>query len=960
MKINFFNQRKTLIAVLFFFTFFVSTSFLSANSGSISGKVVDSESGTPLRSATIMVKNTKLGAFSDVKGEYKLRNLKPGVYSLKVSYVGYVPKEIENIEVPSAQEVNITVVLQPESKMTEEVIVDAVRLNDNQAAILAMRKNATNVSDGISIEEIKKLPDSDAGQSLKRVTGVTLVDNKFIYIRGVSERYSNTTLNGAAVTTTEPDKKAFSYDIFPSDLLENVSVVKSFTPDLPGNFAGGLVQLNTTNFPDKFSVKFSASSSFNTNVTAKTDAFFYSPGGSTDWLGFDDGTRALPSGFPSNRREIDLLRTSSYNPYDTTGAKEKYENVAKLFNSKAWRHDRKTVSPLDNRSFNLSFSNAYDIAEDSRFGIISSLNYGNSYSLNLLERNRLTANGSEFYLAQGTQATRSVNIGGLLNLAVKLGPNHQIGFKNVYSRSADDEATQLEGQDVAYQYLDYKNFSTHYTQKELYSAQLNGDHNIFTNNTLVEWRFGYSKSQRDEPDYRRLKFARQLADAQKNPSTPYSPELVYTEYGDGARVGRFYSNLNDNIFSGALNVTIPLGPMKFKVGLLSENNDRDFHARSLTIITPPHGLADDIDSILYDYKNPDRIFAPENFRVDDGFRISEDSKLMDSYTANENIWAGYVMMDLPFKLLTQDLRFIGGIRYENSHQRLNSYMINDEKIEVNNITRDLLPSINFIWKANELTNLRLSYSRTLTRPTFREYAPFAFFDFLTQYLVRGNPDLVRALIDNYDLRYELFPEVGEVISVGVFYKTFENAIEETIFPQQSEISRTFDNADGSARNYGIEFEIRKNLGTIFNFLSNFTINVNLALIKSEITVLQGGKGTEDTRQMWGQSPYTFNVGLFYYEPELKTSVNLGYNVYGRRIIQVAQQGIYTFKDPHIYELPRNMLDLSIIQPIFSNMELKLSLKNLLNEKLTYEQGGKRVDLNNLGTDISFGISYKIQ
>ncbi len=952
-------QRKTVITVFIFLTIFLSQHLL-ANTGSISGKVVDSESGTPLRSATIMVKDTKLGAFSDVKGEYKLRNLKPGVYSLKVSYVGYLPKEIENIEVPSSQEVNITVVLQPETRMTEEVVVDAVRLNDNQAAILAMRKNASNVSDGISIEEIKKLPDSDAGQSLKRVTGVTLVDNKFIHIRGVSERYSNTTLNGAAVTTTEPDKKAFSYDIFPSDLLENISVVKSFTPDLPGNFAGGLVQLNTTNFPDRFSLKFSTSTTFNTNVTGKSDAFIYSPGGSTDWLGFDDGTRALPSDFPANRREIDQLRTSSYNPYDTTGAKERYESIARKFNSKAWRQDRKTINPLDNRSFSVSYSDAYDLAEDSRFGIVSSFNYGNAYSINLLERNRLTATGSKFYGAGGIQATRSVNLGGLLNFAFKLGPDHQIGIKNIYTRSADDEATQLSGQDSAYQFLDYKNFSTHYTQKELYSAQLNGDHNLFSNNTLLEWRFGYSRSHRDEPDFRRLRFARQLADIQDNPSTPYSPEIVYTEFGDGARVGRFYSNLNDNIFSGAINLTIPIGLMKIKVGVLSENNERDFNARSITIITPPQGLADDIDSLLYDYNNPDRIFAPENFRVDDGFRISEDSKLMDSYTASESLLAAYLMLDLPFKLFDQDIRFIGGVRYENSRQTLYSYQINDEKIEVNNNNKDILPSINFIWKADEQTNLRLSYSRTLTRPTFREYAPFAFFDFLTQYLVRGNPNLVRSMIDNYDLRYELFPQVGEVLSVGVFYKTFENAIEETIFPQQSEVARTFANAEGIARNFGVEFELRKNLGTIFSFLDNFTFNFNLTLIKSEITVPQGGKGTEDVRQMWGQSPYTFNLGLFYYQPDSKTSVNLGYNIYGRRIIQVAQQGIYSFDDPHIYEMPRNMLDMSIVQPIFSNMELKLSVRNLLNEKLTMKQNDKTVDLNNLGTDISFGISYKIQ
>lgn len=969
---------STLSIVLFLSLLIIPTTFLQAqksSNGNITGKLIDGLSGEALRSGTVQLLGTKKGAYSDVKGEFRLKDVAAGTYSVKVSYIGYNPKEITGIVVKAGETVNLgNIVLESSVKMTQEVVVEAERTKDNQAAILALRKNAAQVSDGISAEEIKRLPDSDAGQSLKRVSGVTVVNDKFVYVRGVSERYSNTTLNGAALATTEPDKKAFAFDMFPSEFLQDVNIAKSFTPDLPGNFAGGLVQLNTVDFPDGFAFKVSVSSNINSNYSGKENKFLTSPGGDNDWLASDDGTRALPNSVPATRRDFNDLQRRANDPFDTTGAAQTYESMSKSFSSNLLKRENSTVDYLGNRGIGLSLANKFEIGESSAFGLIASFNYDNSHSYNDLSRNGYLASFDTLYTLEGLQTNAFTGWGGLFNLAFKSG-SHSLNFKNVYNRSAETDMVNLEGKDIGYQFFELKNFSTQYVEKTLYTGTLGGEHffGLGDNNLLVNWRGGYSNSERDEPDFRRMKFARSLADVEFDPNTKFSPDFVQTQQGDGSRLGRFYSNLTDEAITGGLDLTFDLAMLKttdanasfkiespkIKIGTLYETRKREFSARSMTILKPDV-LDEDIDTILYDWQNPERIFDEDNFRYTGGFLMGEDSKLSDSYDAEEELMAFYFMLDIPFSFSGIDLRFIGGVRYEDNLQKLNSHLINDQPVEVNQKNQDLLPSINLIWKIDNQSNLRASASQTLTRPSLREFAPFSFFDFLQQALVQGNPNLVRALIQNYDLRYEYFPNPGEVLSASIFYKSFDNAIEETIFPQQSELTRTFDNSDGKANNYGIEFEIRKNLGFISSALTNLFANINLALINSQITVKQGGEGTEDTRSMWGQSPYSLNVGLYYVIPDWKTAINLGYNKYGKRIIQVAQQGIYQAEDPHVYELPRDMVDMSIIQPIGEQFEIKLAIKDLLNQSLVWEQSGRKVATNLKGTSISLGLSATIR
>lgn len=933
---------------------------LYSENGILSAKIIDGESNKPMKGATIRILNSKFGTYSDINGDFKIRNIPNGIYTCQVSFIGYETYVSNKVEIIHDKETTLnTIILKPSQKMLEEIVVEANFVNDNSVSSLTQRQKANSVSDGLSAEEISQNSDGDAGNALKRVSGITLVDNKHLYIRGVSERYSNTTLNGATLTSTEPDKKTFAFDMFPSEFLQNIQVSKSFTPDMPGNFAGGLVQLNTIDFPTAQSLKISYSTNFNTNTNMLENQFFASKGGSLDWLGMDDGSRALSNIIPNSRREIDNLRNKSLDPFDNTGAKEKYQNLIRSFNDKNLDLNRSTIGPLSNSGINFLYSDIFKVA-DNDLGIISSVNYSNTFRLQDINRNALMADGSNFYVSNGVQSIRNINWGAMLNISYKFGTNHSISLRNMYNRSADDESSIISGQDSAYQFRDYKNFSSQWVEKYLLSSQLVAKH-YFPNlyNTELEWRLSFSHSSRYEPDFRRIKFDRDLYEIEYNPSLKYEPLFVQTEYGDPNRLGRFYSDLGDKAIAIAYDYIIPINNMKIKIGSLYEDRKRHFNARSFAIIPPTLGsdYGDDIKAVINDINNLNGIFDNDNFRVDDGFRISEGSKLSDQYSASEGLFASYFMIDMPLSILAEDLRFIGGVRYEDNSQILNSFNINDQPLKIEQLTNNFLPSLNLIWKLKNNSNLRLAFSHTITRPSLREFAPFQFYDFINQVNITGNPNLKQSLIQNYDLRYEYFPNPGEVISLSLFAKNIANAIEETIFPQQSELTKTFANSIGVANNIGIEFELRKNLEFISNFLDDFSINFNLSLINSEIELSQGG--VNEKRAMWGQSPYSINVALYYFNAVSETAVNLTYNTFGKRIIQVAQVGLYNFSDPHIYEMPRNLLDLSISQTITNSFEVKLSIKDILNEYLVWLQGGNKVAATYTGTNISMSFGFKI-
>lgn len=896
--------------------------------GICSGKILDKETGEEIIGALVVVQGTKLGTTTGTDGRYEIKNIPPGSYTLRFSYIGYVPQTVTQVDIQPGKRATLDVVLTQESVIGQEVVVRADVIRSGEGALLAERRRAIAIGDGISAEQIKRAPDATSGDALKRVTGITLVDNKFVFIRGTSERYSNTTLNGATLSSVEPEKRSFSFDMFPSNLLENIVISKTFTPDMQGDFSGGNIQLTTIDFPDDFTMRVSVGNSFNTNSTTQSMTTYR--GGSTDWLGIDDGTRALPSNLPSDftRGIIPVEEQQAY---------------ARRFPDN-W--SMKTIKAPFNKSMDISIGNAYSVFEESQFGFVAALTYRNNYSHSQLERNDYEADRPK-YLYTGVKDAFSVLWGTMANISFKMNPFHKFSLRNVYNRTADDEVVMLEGL-----YNDrpslVKNIGFRYTERSIASTQVIGEH-VFAdvNDLRLQWRAAYSQSYRSEPDGRRVGYA-------KDATEPDEPYYAVVDYQAQTRSGgRFYSSLNDIVRNYAVDITLPIETIKLKIGGLYEDKDRSFNSRLIAFVRPMPGEPFDRSLLLYAV---DSLFRPENVKSN-GFRISEYSNGSNNYTAGYSEVAYYAMADVPFTLFAQNFRLNVGARVENFIQRVSSFYLDNSPINKSVQNVDVLPSVNFTYSLAENTNLRLAYSQTVNRPELRELAPFPYYDFTTQLTVYGNDKLRRALIRNYDVRWELFPNPGELLSVSYFYKKLTDAIEMVNVPGSALGSdRTFDNANGV--NYGYEIEFRASLRHLSTVLSNFALTGNYTRVNSKVTTLTGIGLEKKDRPLQGQSPYMVNLSLLFSLPEYGFSTSVMFNKFGERISEAS-----TLASEDIREMPRNVVDLTLTKTLFQHYELKFSVKDLLHEAQVFKVKQGTTDQiarsNSVGTTYSLGISYKL-
>jgi TonB-dependent receptor len=580
-------------------------------------------------------------------------------------------------------------------------------------------------------------------------------------------------------------------------------------------------------------------------------------------------------------------------------------------------------------------------------GFVTALSYKSSFENVAIERNEYEASGEPRFAYKGNEYTYSVLWGGLLNFSYKLSEFHKLSFKNTYSRTADDEITELSGAQFTDAGSQQYQTAFRFVSRSVYSGQLFGDH-FFPSicGMQVQWRAFTSLSTRNEPDYRRVMYARELGS-----SDPFTAVLGFQ--ANLKNGGRFYSDLTDKTKGIGLDVSLPLLEAKLKAGGLFEKKDRDFSSRLIGIIVNGRGNGFTESSL---YALPlESIFAPENFRRN-GFSIDEYQSGTNNYSAGQTLAASYVMLDVSLPMFGNDFRLVGGARLEHSTQTVNSLDVSGTKeINVELDNADVLPSVNLIYKLNGASNVRFAFSQTVNRPELRELAPFAYYDFNTQTSIRGNESLQRALIQNYDVRFEAFPEFGEMLSASFFYKKLTNAIEQVVVSGSALGSeRTFANAD-QAKNYGFELETRFSLKHLGGYFSNFTLTANYSWIKSSVDVLS----TETTvarrdRPLQGQSPYMFNLGLLFVEPSLGTSVNLLYNTFGERIIEVA-----TAYEEDVIEEPRDVIDITVAQTLFQQYELKVSVKDLLHQEQVFRQGDKKARSNSKSTALSIGISFKL-
>ncbi len=927
---NYFNSgfMYRIIFVLLVFLLLALVQGYAQVTGSISGSVIDNVSGEKLISATVQIVGSQQGTMTDLEGNYILRNLKPGTYKLKVSYVSYSPVIVENVVVKENQNTKIDFQMVEQSTKMQEIVVSAEKINSNENAILRIQKSSVNIVDGLSLELIKKVNSSDGAEALKRMTGVTVSDGKYAFIRGVGDRYNNTQLNESNLPSTDPEKKSFSYDLIPSNIIENMITSKTFTPDKPGDFSGGLIQIKTIDFPPDFLFSFSATGSYNTATSFKTYKSY--EGGAKDYLGYDDGTRSMPNTINGQK-----VTRGNYSDAELNEIGLSFKNNWNTKNEK---------SPL-NGSYKLSFGNRYNFEDDKTFGYVASLSYSSAFEIKDIEKNNYTFEGPR-YQYKGTNFNQSIFLSGLLNIGFKFTPNSKISLKNIINQVSDNDITSVKGN---YYYTEQVRdiTSLKYLSRSLFSSQLQGEHFIDLLNGLnFDWNFNYAVSKREEPDARRFVYARDMLE----PQEPFRCLL------DQSLTTRFYGNLDDKNYGFSSNFLLKaqdgfLMP-NIKTGINIDYKERDFGARSFGFRNIAGGDFLREEEVLL--KPISEIFVSQNFG-NKFIEVNEITKPSDSYTSDQLIVGTYLMFDFKF----DNLRIVTGLRYENSNQNLYTTTQTGDKLDIKNKYDDFLPALSLTFSLNESSNLRFAFSNTLARPEFREIAPFSYFDFISNEIVVGNEKLKRSKITNVDFRYEFYPSIGEIMALSFFYKHFNDPIEEVLLASSGfEPLRSFENSE-MANNYGFELEVRKNFGFISSSLIDLSFIGNYTVIESKIKLNNANGFQQSERALQGQAPTILNLGLYYDNAKFGLSSNVVYNKLGDKISKVGYAGL-----GDIIEEGRDQIDFSISKSLPGYFNIKFVVKDLLAQDVRFMQktSGEDVLAENYkrGRSIYLGFSYDVK
>ncbi len=945
-------HNKQILSVLF--TLLASLSAFS-QSGKITGKLVNGSTGDVLIGASILLNGSTRGTTTDQNGTYSFSNLKPGTYSITCSYVGLEKKTVEAIVVKANEVTTQDVVLSVAA--STEIIIRSNRINkDNTSALLLTQKNSPNFSDGISAEAIRRTPDRSTSDVLKRISGAAIQDDKFAIIRGINDRYNAAFINGAPLPSSESDKKSFAFDIFPSNILDNLVILKTATPDQTAEFGGGIINITTKSIPDKDFQTISFGLGFNTNSTFKTQKYYKH--GRWDFLGLDDGGRELPFNFPNKEQYKSL----------TFDEKGKFGKALGVYD---WKLYSGFTTP------NISFQYATGITMQKKgkdfFGGILSITYNRSYDSYAGQRNtwEATVNSPIPSIQIGNYKdrvyTQETLLGVLANFSFKLNNFNTVSFKNLLSINSDDRVVLREGwSDFQANDIYDRNTAYWFTSNFIVNSQVTGEHFIKAAKLKVNWIGSYSNIKRNIPNLRRMQYRGSLATGEYFANIDQGISAIT----EGAGI-HFFSKNGEILYSGKVDISraFSIGKLikhEIKTGLNYQNRDRDFDARTLQVLRYQIPNTNSFDPSILKLPVED-IFDKTNFgklgRGKTGFLIEDGSQARDGYNGVSTTLAFYGMMDTR---VGKFARFIYGARLEDFKQTLTSLGAGfNDTVKVFNNQYRFFPSVSGVFSLTKKINLRLAYSETVNRPEFRELAPFVFYDIAQNLSISGNPLLKNSLIYNTDFRLEFYPGRSQLVSFSVFNKEFKYPIEIFIIPATTNFA-TYDFVE-NANVRGAEFEFRTIIGPIFNIdkgpLSNLTLFSNLAIIKSEVSLL-GGTVANAKRRLQGQSPYIINGGLTYLDADKGYSFNLIANRVGPRILALGGNGT-----PDYFENARTVVDFQAACTLKKNLELKLNVRDLLAQQLVFFQDFNAnnkyepdVDLifgaRNFGRVFSLNISYK--
>lgn len=905
-------------------------------SGVLAGRVVSTEDGTAIENARVFVSGTPVEARTDGEGRFRIE-VPRGEYSVSVLHSEFATRTVEGVTIERDAETRRDFELPPAGLELAEYVVVEPYIEGSVSSVIAEQREGAGVANIIGTEQFSRSGDGDAGSALSRVTGLTLVGGEFIFVRGLGERYSSTLLNGSNVPSPDPTRKVVPMDLFPTGVIESIRVQKSYSPDLPGDFGGGVVEIRTRGIPERDFLDLSASIGGRQGTTFDNGLTY--EGGDRDFLGMDDGTRELPRAVAEALEDGGSLAAEG--PFNPDGlSAEELEAIGESF-PVIYEVDRERFGP--DLGVSVEGGKLFDFGNDWTAGFTAAGMWSDGYETRTEERRSFIPLGDGSLRSNDDyeieRSTRNIELSGYLAAGLEYGENHRLDLTSMILRQTEDETFVQEGfnldEDGIVRFTELE-----WEERELLSHQVRGEHTLgFLGDMQLEWDYNDSRARRDVPDQRRYRY---------DPDN--ESDFIFSRRSDN--IVRRFSNLVDEGNDYGFDLGVPFGAGWFSaelaVGARRLDKSRDSSIRRFQF--------DGVNRLPFDLRrdeNPEAFFNPE-FIGPGGVVIKDATRATDNYTASLDVEARYANLDMTF---LERLRLAAGVRLEDWEQNVTTFeLLNPDATPVvaDLSADDRLPAFSATWYLTDNQQVRASYAETIVRPDFKELSPSPFTDPVLNREVIGNAELMPSEIQHADLQWEYYPEPSELVSLGVFYKSIADPIEVTV---QSGVEQrlSYANAD-EAENYGVELEWRKSLGFLGDFAGRealwdrFYLAGNYSWIESEIFIDDLGILTNETRPLQGQSPFVANLQIGYDDEQRDLSATLLFNMVGERIVEVGVLGA-----PDKKEQPRPDLDLVLQWRMFDLLDFKAEFGNLLDSEFEVRQGDEVTQRYSRGREFSLGI-----
>jgi len=901
-----------------------------ARAGRLVGRVIDAGTGMGLSDVGVQVVGTTLGTSTGVDGRFAVGGIAAGTVTVHLRRIGFAAKTVTGLMLEPGQNLEVNVTLAAATLQLTAQLVTAAAERGTVGEALDNQRNSSNVVSAVTAEQIAKSPDANAAQAVQRVSGVTVQDGKYVVVRGLGERYTTSSLNGSRLPSPEPEKRVVPLDLFPAGLLQSITTTKTFTPDQSGDFSGAQVDIRTREFPAERSYTAVVGSGYNAGATGQSVLAAQSVGG--ERLAMVRDGRNLPQLV----REVGNFQGLNLSQGDKNLLVSQFRN--------AWSPIASTAAPLINGSVSVGGNDP--ILFGHRVGYLVSGTLSSATDIKseqvraLADRGTVKGATTEIDRFSGETATQGVLWGGLANVSTLVGRRNRLMANAMYNRSADN-STRTERGSFENEGIDVRIRRMQYVERAVQSLQLGAEHALGEQHTL-DWAVTSSKVSRNEPD--RSEFVQQV-----ERDSPAGPEVFrWLSTGNGGAV-RTFSALDESNREARANYQFSFGaaarPHRLKVGGLVRATDRTADTRAFSISAPgaPNSLRELSPELIFDGR-----FTTATSRVFDIAPLSQGG----AYDARDRLTAAYVLGEWS---AAPALKVIGGVRSEQDHLDVNAVSTLGAPITTAKRWNDLLPALAVTWTMPREQQLRLSASRTLARPEYRELSPIKSRDVLNGDDTQGNDQLERTRVVNLDARWEWYPNSGEVISAAVFAKSFDRPIERVYRAAGSGTRTVFYTNAKSAENLGVELEMRKSLAFVARALDGVQVFSNLTVMQSRIQLPANtqASATNLARRMVGQAPYVLNGGITWVSTSGRASATVLFNKVGDRIDAAGDAPL-----PDVIEHSRSVVDLSLRLPVSAALSMRLDAKNLLDTPYRTTQGSVTRESFRVGRAVQAGLAWR--